>query len=326
MVKVTKNLLLKMYYGDKKSMRKIASELQVGKTTIEYYLKKFKIKRRTHEEARKINPQKYGWTRGLTKEKDQRIALLAKSIMDTYRTKRQERIKKIENQFGKSIKEIINEFYWRDNLNQEQLAEKLSVDRRIIIELMRKFKISKRPKYQYISSLKGKDHSMYGKTWEILHGAKEAKKRKKLASVRFRKLTIRRLEKNEFPFFDTKIEKKMAKELFKRKIPFVKQFRVGNFVCDFSIPLFKIIIECDGDYWHANPNIYKESQLTTIQKEKIQRDRFKNKLLLKKGWIVLRFFESDINSNVSKCINQIEKIIKFKSEQIKKIKSPIDTL
>jgi len=327
MMEITRNLLLKMYNEDKKSMRKIASELQVGKTTIEYYLKKFKIKRRTHEEARKINPKKYGWTRGLTKDKDQRIARLAKSIKEAYRIKRRERIKEMEKEFSKPIKEIINELYWRDNLNQEQIAEKLRIDRKIIIELMKKFKISKRPKYQYISSLKGENHSLYGKTWEHLHGKEDAKKRKAIYSSRFRKLTIRRLENNEFPFFDTKIEKKIAKELLKKKIPFIKQFNMGNkFVCDFAIPIYKIIIECDGDYWHANPKIYDYKKLDLRQKNKIKRDKLKDKFITKKDWRILRFFESDINSNVSRCIDKIEKNIRQRIEQIKKVKSPIDVL
>ena len=36
-------ILKKMYLHDKKSIRRIAKEFNVGKTTIEYYLKKFKI-------------------------------------------------------------------------------------------------------------------------------------------------------------------------------------------------------------------------------------------------------------------------------------------
>ena len=103
---------------------------------------------------------------------------------------------------------------------------------------------------------------MFGKKWDIHFGKEKADKRRKEHSKRFRNLTIKRLENNEFPFFDTEIEKIMARELLKKKIPFVKQFNVENkFVCDFAIPLFKVIIECDGDYWHANPKIYKKDKL-----------------------------------------------------------------
>lgn len=159
-------------------------------------------------------------------------------------------------------------------------------------------------------------------TWE-----RGRKKKKKIYSDRFRKLTIKRLENNEFPFFDTKIERRVAKGLIKRKIPFIKQFKIQNkFVCDFAIPCFKIIIECDGDYWHANPKIYANRNLTPTQEKKIRTDKLKDKFLKKQGWTVLRFFETDIKSNVSSCVDKIEKKVKSKLEELKKIPSPIDNL
>ncbi len=308
----TKELLQDLYHKEKKSTRKIAYEFGVGKTTVEYYLKKFNINRRTHKQANKLHAKESNWIRGLTK-KDPRVEKLSRKIKLAYSKKRKKRIKEIEKKFQKPIKALIQELYWNNKLNQEQISKKIRLHRSIVIELMKKFKISKRPKYQYISSLKGKRHSMYGKKWEDMYDKEEVKKRKEIHSERFRNLTIRRLENNEFPFFDTKIEKIMAKELLRRKILFVKQFNIDNkFVCDFAIPSFKIIIECDGDYWHANPKIYKKNNLTETQKRNIQRDKFKDKYLLKKGWIVLRFFESKITKDPKKCINKIEKFIKLK--------------
>ena len=64
MVVLTKSLLEKMYNEDKKSIRKIALELSVGKTTVDYYIKKFEINVRTHQQARKLCLREYGWTRG----------------------------------------------------------------------------------------------------------------------------------------------------------------------------------------------------------------------------------------------------------------------
>ncbi|MBU3907111.1 MAG: endonuclease domain-containing protein [Nanoarchaeota archaeon] len=330
MEKITEDFLQRCYHKEKKSTRKIASELGVGKTTIEYYLKKFNIKRRTKTEANKLHSKESNWIRGLNKKKDIRVKKLSERIKLAYIKKRQERFREIEKKFGQPMKEIINNLYWEENLTQEQIAKKIGYDKKRVIELMRGFKILKRPKYQYISSLKGEKHSMFGRTWEKLYGKEGAKKRKKIHSDRFRELTIKRLENNEFPFFDTKIEKKMAKELVKKNIPFVKQFKIDNkFVCDFAIPPLKIIIECDGDYWHANPKLYNKhnpEMLNRRQIKNIQRDKFKDKYLSKKGWIVLRFFESDIKLNTARCVKQIEKTIQSKTEELKKIKSPIDSL
>jgi len=325
MSNITKEILEILYYKEKKSTRKIAKEMKVGKTTIEYYLKKFNIPRRTREEANRLFPEEHAWTKGLTKENDSRIDNLAKRIKEAYKIKREKRINEIEQKFGKSIKELINYLYWKEGLNQEEIAKKIGYDKRIIIELMNNLNISKRPKYQYISSLKGEKHSMFGKDWNSFFGKEKADEKREEASRRFRELTIKRIQENKFPFFDTEIERIMAKELVKIGIPFVKQFNVENkFVCDFAIPLFKIAIECDGDYWHANPKIYSKEDLTFTQKKKVQIDILKDRFLKERGWFVLRFFESDIKDNLDECIFKIKEAINCKMKELKKIKSPID--
>jgi very-short-patch-repair endonuclease len=324
---ISEDILRKLYYGEKLSTRKIASKLNAGKTTIEYYFKKFNIKRRTQKEALFLCKKEIGWTRGLTKEKDERLNKLAKSIKNAYKIKREKRIKEIEKKFDKPIKDVIPFLYWDKRFNQEQISKEIGFDRKIVMELMDKHQIKRRPKYKYISSLKGKDHLMFGKNWENHFGKEKSDKRKNEYAKRFRELTIRRIENNEFPFFDTEIEKIIAKEMIKRKILFVKQFRVGNkFVCDFAIPLLKIIIECDGDYWHANPKIYDKNNLTKTQKKKVQIDKIKDNFLKKRGWIVLRFFETNIKSKLDECIFKIEETINKRMKEIKKIKSPIDNL
>jgi len=126
-----------------------------------------------------------------------------------------------------------------------------------------------------------------------------------------RRNIIKRLKNHEMPFLSTKIEKRIARELDKKSIPFIPQYVIGKrFVCDFAIPVFNIIIECDGDYWHANPKIYNHSKLDYRQRNKVNRDKFKKKCLRKKGWKVFRFFESNINKSPQKCIDKIFKEIK----------------
>jgi DNA mismatch endonuclease (patch repair protein) len=317
MSKITREVLEELYHKQKKSTRKIAYELSVGKTTIEYYLKKFDIQRRTQKEASKLCSKEYAWTRGLTKENDERVKHLARSIKEAYKIKREKRIKEIELKFGKPIKDLLIYLYWEEKLNQEQISKKIGFDRKIIIELMNNFNILKRPKYQYISSLKGENHSMFGKDWNSFFGKAEANKRRAEHSKRFRELTIKRIKNSEFPFFDTEIEKIMAKELAKRGILFVKQFGMDNkFVCDFAIPFLKIIIECDGDYWHSNPKMYSNTNLTHDQKKNTQRDEFKDKYLKERGWLILRFFESDIKQNLNECIFKINNAIESRRREL----------
>ena len=313
-IEFSKEILQRMYTKEKKSTRKIASELGVGKTTIEYYFKKYKIPLRNHSASNKIRfLTEDTWNKGLNKNKDPRVRHSAEKAKETYKKKRLERLKKIEEEYNIPLKIILGKLYWEDKLTQEKIAIKLGIDRSIIIELMNTLNISKRPNFEFISSLKGKDRPMYGKTWEDLHGSKKALKRKRDASLRFRELIIKRLQNNEMPFLNTRIEKLIANEMSKRGIFFRSQFSIDHkFVCDFAIPEYKIAIECDGDYWHANPRIYDHNALDVRQRNKVQRDKFKKKYLTRRGWLLLSFFESDIKSNLSACVDQIEHAIKNK--------------
>ena len=322
-IEFTKAMLQRMYIKEKKSTRKIALELGVGKTTIEYYFKKYKIPLRNHSISNKIRfLSEDTWNKGLNKNKDPRVRRSAEKEKETYKKKRLERLKKFEEEYNLPLKIILSKLYWEDKLTQEKIATKLGIDRSIIIELMSTLNISKRPNFEFISSLKGKDRPMYGKTWEDLHGSKKASKRKEEASLRFRKLIIKRLQNNEMPFLNTRIEKLLANEMNKRGIFFRSQFPIDNkFVCDFAIPEYKIAIECDGDYWHANPKIYDHNTLDARQKNKVQRDKFKKKYLTRKGWLFLSFFESDIKATLSICVNQIEKAIKKRSAEKSQIPS-----
>lgn len=321
----TKKLFKNLYINKKKSIREIAKELNLGKNTVDHYLKKYKISKRSRSEATSLGALKYpNWQKGLSKETDSRIKEMSVKLKRIFAKKRKQRLKNIENKYGKTIKDLINTLYWKEELTQEKIAKKLGLSRDLIIRLMKELDISKRPNFEYISSLKGKNHSHYGKKWEEVMGIEKARVRKKKFSLRARRNIIRRLENNEMPFVNTKIEQRIAKELTKRKIPYTAQFSLDKrFVCDFALPFFNIVIECDGDYWHANPKIYDRRKLNNTQKVQLKRDKAKNKYLKENGVVVFRFFESDINKSSKKCIDKVEKEIK---EQVKSIKNPLDNL
>ena len=160
------------------------------------------------------------------------------------------------------------------------------------------------------------------KKWEDIYGIEGARKWKNEYSLKMRHHIIRRLQNNEMPFIHTRIEKKIAHTMQNRRINFVAQYAIDRkFVCDFAIPKYKIIIECDGDYWHANPKIYDLTNLDSRQKANLQRDKFKDKYLTKKGWLVLRFFEEDIKKSAAKCVDKVENTIKNR-----KVKNPLDNI
>lgn len=110
---------------------------------------------------------------------------------------------------------------------------------------------------------------------------------------------------------DTKIELLLRKALWKEGI---RGYRVNAKLPgrpDIVFTKYKVAIFCDGDFWHGKDfDIWKE-RLTPYWFEKIQkniaRDRKNDLLLIEQGWLVLHFWESQINSDSSYCLNRIRK-------------------
>jgi very-short-patch-repair endonuclease len=93
---------------------------------------------------------------------------------------------------------------------------------------------------------------------------------------------------------ETTPESLLYAELERRRIPYMKQQPIdGLYVVDALIPGAKIVIECDGDYWHALPDVQK-------------RDKRKHAYLKSKGYHVLRFRESELEADVQACIDAVE--------------------
>ena len=80
------------------------------------------------------------------------------------------------------------------------------------------------------------------------------------------------------------IEEKVKRELSKHGIRFVQQKSLygGMFYVDFWLPEYKLVIECNGDYWHS-------------QESKIDRDRRLEEYILSKGKDILWLWEHEIN-------------------------------
>jgi very-short-patch-repair endonuclease len=107
----------------------------------------------------------------------------------------------------------------------------------------------------------------------------------------------------------TSIEEILEHEFALRNVKVKRQFQLWNNgrlirVADFAIPECKILIECDGDFWHANPEKYNVS-LKACQQHNLQKDREKDKLSVALGWKVFRFYESEIRQNASFCVDKI---------------------
>ena len=99
------------------------------------------------------------------------------------------------------------------------------------------------------------------------------------------KMKIKEARKKQItPKYDTKIEVKIQNFLKELKIEyFTHQYMKikHGYQCDILIPSLNLVIECDGDYWHKYPI-------------GLEKDHFRTKELIEKGFRVLRLWERDI--------------------------------
>lgn len=106
----------------------------------------------------------------------------------------------------------------------------------------------------------------------------------------------------KFKSCNTKIELTTKSYLDELDVEYIGQYNFDNrFSCDFAIVDLKIIIECDGEYWHSLPNV-------------IIKDKYKDEYIRRAGWRMLRLPERIIK-NKAECIRQIRKVIEVPIEE-----------
>ena len=110
---------------------------------------------------------------------------------------------------------------------------------------------------------------------------------------------------------DTKIEKKTASLLRKNKI------RYRRFPNVFGSPDFvvekKVLVFCDGDFWHGYRYSRKKKPPKKFWRDKIERnmerDRKVSRKLRADGWHVVRLWEHDIEMRPEKCVGKIRRCL-----------------
>tara|TARA_Y100000310_G_C20116073_1_gene549324 strand:+ start:16 stop:444 length:429 start_codon:yes stop_codon:yes gene_type:complete len=115
---------------------------------------------------------------------------------------------------------------------------------------------------------------------------------------------------------DSRIELLMRKELWNKGYRYRKHYNKIIGRPDIVFPKYKIAIFCDGEFWHGhNWNKTKKGINTNRDfwfekiEGNIKRDREVDRILGEEGWLVLRFWESDILKRLNDCIAIVEKNI-----------------
>ena len=133
-----------------------------------------------------------------------------------------------------------------------------------------------------------------GKTWEKYFGIEKAEE--------IKKKTRKARAKQIFPRKDTTIEIKIQNFLKQLGIEFFthQHMKINHsYRCDIFIPVQKgipqkTILECDGDYWHGNREIFSDKRLTERILNQGELDDLRTKELIEKGFKVLRLWENEI--------------------------------
>lgn len=110
---------------------------------------------------------------------------------------------------------------------------------------------------------------------------------------------------------DTKPEILFRKALWHCGLRYRKNYKKLLGKPDIAITKYHIAIFVDGDFWHAkghqkNPGEQIGSNKDYWQKKlkrNVDRDREVNDELTELGWLVLRFWESDIKKDLQGCVN-----------------------
>lgn len=92
------------------------------------------------------------------------------------------------------------------------------------------------------------------------------------------------------------IEKMLGDALTAQAVNHVARYPIESYCADFAFPERKIIVEADGDYWHASE----------VQKRK---DAKRDAKLSSLGWKILRLGENDIHSDINECVEKIKSLL-----------------
>lgn len=184
--------------------------------------------------------------------------------------------------------------------------------------------LSEDHKRKVSEGIRGEKNGNYGRDFSPVHRAKisAASRLRKHSESTKRKLSeLNKGDKNRFygkkhseatkekirlfratqklPVKDTDIERIMEKGLLNAGIHFEKhkRFRVRDTFHETDLFIEpNIIIECDGDYIHSLP-------------WKVERDVIIDYELGKQGYIILRFWGSEIKNSLEMCLNKIKEKI-----------------
>ncbi len=118
---------------------------------------------------------------------------------------------------------------------------------------------------------------------------------------------------------NTKAELILRKALWHCGVRYRKNYKALPGTPDIAITKFRIAIFVDGDFWHARGHEEKPGEQIKTNKafwvkklrRNIERDKEVNQKLLEMGWLVLRYWDSEVNKDCDACVKDILQYLPF---------------
>ena len=112
---------------------------------------------------------------------------------------------------------------------------------------------------------------------------------------------------------DTRPEVTLRKALWRTGIRYRKNYKALPGSPDIAITRYRVVVFVDGDFWHARHHQGSPGEEIVANKEfwvkklkrNVERDLENNDALTEAGWVVLRFWASDVNKDVGACVREI---------------------
>jgi len=303
-ISIHKRLLLNLYVNQELSSYKIAQKLGCSQSYVYNSLVRSKIPIMSNSQRYKGKPR-----RPHTKESRRKMSL--SKLGSNNPAKRLE----VRAKISKANKGRKHSEEAKKNMSKAQKGRIIKWGDKIAV-VKKKWYASKSGQefIKKLSQRKGSNNPMFNKSEKIAerHWTKICSQDVKDAIIkRFREIRLRQ----KFPLKFSKIEIILGNEIKKRGIYFLTHQPLLN-ICqpDIIMPNYKLVIQCDGDWWHVNPRFYRNKPLSKIQKNNAKRDKWQDAILNNNGWHVMRFWGSDIKDNVLGCVDKIEKFINRKGK------------
>lgn len=92
-------------------------------------------------------------------------------------------------------------------------------------------------------------------------------------------------------------EKRFEELLKEIGVKFTPQKVLKNKIFDYYIPSKRILVEVDGDYFHAHPDKYDKNSRNKMQESIVRNDRYKDRLAQGMGYVLYRVWESELKDD-----------------------------